>query len=74
VYLCATLSDSYAVAWHDLSFTNFFAGNQWVSYDNPASLQVKLNYLTSNNLRGAMVWTVDANHTLTDYIAAKLST
>eukprot|EP00026_Physarum_polycephalum_P008790 Phypoly_transcript_08891.p1 GENE.Phypoly_transcript_08891~~Phypoly_transcript_08891.p1 ORF type:complete len:466 (+),score=30.10 Phypoly_transcript_08891:43-1398(+) len=51
-----------------------YHGKQWVTYDDVASLQVKLDYLTSHNLRGAMVWTVDANHTLTDYIASKLST
>jgi len=51
-----------------------YHGNQWVTYDNTASLKVKVDYLISNGMRGAMVWTVDSNHTLTDYIASRLST
>jgi len=50
----------------------FYSGNQWITYDNIASLQVKLNYLFTLGLKGGMVWTVDANHTLTDYISTKL--
>ena len=45
-----------------------------MTYDNVGSVKVKVDFLMSSGLKGAMVWTVDQDHTLTDYIAARLST
>jgi len=36
-----------------------FKGNQWVSYDNVESVIIKSNYIVSNNLGGAMFWSLE---------------
>ncbi|KAH2284926.1 hypothetical protein KXW02_002191 [Aspergillus fumigatus] len=45
-----------------------FDGNQWVSYDNWASFQAKLDYANSHCIGGTMVWAVslDVDGTATD--------
>ncbi|KAH1496588.1 hypothetical protein LV164_003899 [Aspergillus fumigatus] len=46
-----------------------FDGNQWVSYDNWASFQAKLDYANSHCIGGTMVWAVslDVDGTATTY-------
>jgi len=34
-------------------------GNQWIGYDNPRSLRVKVDFLKSKGLRGVMVWAIE---------------
>jgi len=36
-----------------------FKDNQWVSYDNVESVIIKSNYIVSNNLGGAMFWSLE---------------
>ena len=31
-------------------------GNEWWSYDTPQSIEVKMNYVTANNLAGSFIW------------------
>uniref|UniRef100_A0AAQ6IJI0 GH18 domain-containing protein n=1 Tax=Anabas testudineus TaxID=64144 RepID=A0AAQ6IJI0_ANATE len=33
--------------------------NQWVGFDNSASIDIKVNYLRKNNFGGAFVWSLD---------------
>ena len=35
------------------------AGDQWVGYDNPTTLQIKTRYVQDKGLAGVMVWSVD---------------
>jgi len=44
-------------------------GNIFVTYDNPASLKIKLAYISSAGYLGSMVWTTDRDTTVTDYIS-----
>ncbi|XP_052892081.1 chitinase-3-like protein 1 [Anopheles moucheti] len=34
-------------------------GDQWVSYDDPQSIRLKCEYIQSEDLGGAMMWTID---------------
>ncbi|CAH0390045.1 unnamed protein product [Bemisia tabaci] len=39
--------------------TYAYAGDQWVSFDDPAAVQVKADFVTKFGLGGIMAWTVD---------------
>ncbi|KAJ8928194.1 hypothetical protein NQ314_019257 [Rhamnusium bicolor] len=36
-----------------------YKGNQWVGYDNPKSIAIKVNYAKSLNLGGVMIWSIE---------------
>lgn len=36
-----------------------YKGNQWVSYDSPATFATKVDYIKSKHLGGAMIWALD---------------
>lgn len=36
-----------------------YNGNQWIGYDNTASVQIKAEYAINKNLGGIMVWAID---------------
>jgi chitinase len=36
-----------------------YLGNQWVSYDSPATIKSKIEYVSAKALGGAMVWALD---------------
>lgn len=36
-----------------------YKGNQWVGYDNPASVKLKAEYAKSKHLGGVMVWSIE---------------
>ena len=38
-----------------------FKGNQWVGYDDNQSVQIKLDYVKSNNLGGVMFWSIETD-------------
>ncbi|XP_069682894.1 acidic mammalian chitinase-like [Periplaneta americana] len=37
------------------------SGDQWVGYDNIASIKIKSEYIRNNGLGGAMVWAIDTD-------------
>lgn len=38
-----------------------YKGNDWVGYDNAASMIVKANYAVNKGLGGIMVWSIDTD-------------
>lgn len=38
-----------------------YSGDQWVSYDNVQSIEIKMDFALSKNLAGAMVWSIDTD-------------
>ncbi|KAH8279177.1 hypothetical protein KR026_002929 [Drosophila bipectinata] len=38
-----------------------FSGDQWIGYDNPESIQMKMQLVESRNLGGAMMWSIETD-------------
>ena len=38
-----------------------FKGDQWFSYDDEKSFEMKANYILDHDLGGAMVWSIDTD-------------
>ncbi|XP_068144040.1 acidic mammalian chitinase [Drosophila tropicalis] len=38
-----------------------FQGDQWIGYDNPASIELKMQLVESRNLGGAMMWSIETD-------------
>ncbi|CAH2227959.1 chitinase-3-like protein 1 [Pararge aegeria] len=45
----------------DAKVPYFFKNSEWVSYDNPESVIEKAKYIRRNNLRGAMIYSLNAD-------------
>ncbi|PWN48363.1 hypothetical protein IE53DRAFT_363961 [Violaceomyces palustris] len=43
----------------EVMYTTYNDGNDWVSYDNAATFQKKVEYANSNCLGGTMIWSID---------------
>ncbi|KAH0815065.1 hypothetical protein MTP99_002127 [Tenebrio molitor] len=54
------LNDGWTEAWDDEQQVPYrYAGNQWIGYDNPRSIGLKVQYAKSRNLGGVMMWAID---------------
>ncbi|RZB41615.1 acidic mammalian chitinase-like [Asbolus verrucosus] len=57
--ICA-LTDGWTEEWDDEQQVPYkYAGDQWIGYDNPKSIGLKVQYAKSRNLGGVMMWAVD---------------
>ncbi|RZB41616.1 Glyco hydro 18 domain containing protein, partial [Asbolus verrucosus] len=55
-----TLSDDWTEVWDDEQEVPYkYSGDQWIGYDNPKSIGLKVQYAKSRNLGGVMMWAVD---------------
>jgi len=50
----------WTVVWDDVQKVPYaYKGNQWVGYDNPKSIAIKVEYAKSLNLGGVMIWSIE---------------
>nr|AYI49821.1 chitinase [Microdera punctipennis] len=48
--------------WDDVQkVPHMYKGNQWIGYDNPMSITLKVEYAKSLNLGGAMIWSFETD-------------
>ncbi|XP_052068082.1 chitinase-3-like protein 1 isoform X1 [Mytilus californianus] len=59
--ICSKIqTENWTEVWLDKQQVPYaYHGNQWVGFDNLRSIEIKVNYIISNNLGGAMVWAID---------------
>ncbi|CAC5392476.1 E3.2.1.14 [Mytilus coruscus] len=59
--ICSNIqTENWTEVWLDKQQVPYaYHGNQWVGFDNLRSIEIKVNYIISNNLGGAMVWAID---------------
>jgi chitinase len=58
--ICSKLKSGWSYKWNDEHKTPYaYGGNEWVGFDDKESVEIKMKYLLSKNLAGAMVWSVD---------------
>ncbi|KAI7815262.1 chitinase [Rhyzopertha dominica] len=56
------LDGSWTVVWNEEQSVPYaYKDNQWVGYDNPASVEIKVAYAKSMSLGGIMVWSVETD-------------
>ncbi|KAF2895979.1 hypothetical protein ILUMI_10196 [Ignelater luminosus] len=52
----------WTVVWNDPQKVPYaYQGNQWVGYDNPLSVALKVNYAKEKRLGGVMIWSVETD-------------
>ncbi|KAF2880906.1 hypothetical protein ILUMI_25264 [Ignelater luminosus] len=52
----------WTVVWNDPQKVPYaYQGNQWVGYDNPLSVALKVNYAKEKRLGGAMIWSIETD-------------
>ncbi|CAH1365909.1 unnamed protein product [Tenebrio molitor] len=58
-HIC-TLNDGWTEVWDDEQQVPYkYSGDQWIGFDNPRSIGLKVQYAKSRNLGGVMMWAVD---------------
>ncbi|XP_068895754.1 acidic mammalian chitinase-like [Tenebrio molitor] len=58
-HIC-TLDDGWTEVWDDEQQVPYkYSGDQWIGFDNPRSIGLKVQYAKSRNLGGVMMWAVD---------------
>lgn len=54
----------WTTVWDNVQMNPFsYKGNQWIGYDNIASIAEKVGYAITHNLGGVMVWSVESDDT-----------
>ncbi|XP_022901759.2 acidic mammalian chitinase-like [Onthophagus taurus] len=60
--ICENVKAGWTEVWDDQQKVPYaFKGNQWVGYDNPKSIAIKVDYAKSRGLGGIMVWALDTD-------------
>ncbi|XP_044265663.1 chitinase-3-like protein 1 [Tribolium madens] len=58
----AQLAGGWTTVWDDEQKTPYmYKGTQWVGYDNPKSIAIKVQYAKSMNLAGVMIWSIETD-------------
>ncbi|KAF2880907.1 hypothetical protein ILUMI_25265 [Ignelater luminosus] len=56
------MGEPWTVVWNDPQKVPYaHQGNQWVGYDNPLSVALKVNYAKEKRLGGVMIWSVETD-------------
>nr|XP_022907361.1 chitinase-3-like protein 1 [Onthophagus taurus] len=60
--VCENVLNGWTVVWDDEQKVPYaYKGNQWVGYDNPQSIAIKVAYAKARGLGGIMVWSLETD-------------
>jgi len=68
-----TRPNGYRLNWDNTAKVPYATwGNQFASFENVTSIQYKTDYIKKNNFGGGMLWVIDADTLISDYIWKEL--
>ncbi|XP_022920930.2 acidic mammalian chitinase-like [Onthophagus taurus] len=60
--ICEYVNAGWTVVWDDQQKVPYaYKGNQWIGYDNPKSIAIKVAYAKARGLGGVMVWSLETD-------------
>merc|ERR1711872_1044242 len=58
--ICQHIKNGWTAKYHDEHKVMYaYGGDQWIAYDNVATIQIKAQYIKDKGLAGGMIWALD---------------